>query len=114
MLCVKCRSQINEGSLLCSNCGSTQGSTATPHKVITQDDLIGVTIEDKYRIEKLLGAGGMGKVYQVTRLFIGDQVAMKVLCSEQVADLQAVERFRREAQAAARLKHQNAVTIYDF
>jgi Flp pilus assembly protein TadD len=53
-------------------------------------------------------------VYRATRVLIGDSVAVKLLHAEQVSDAQAVERFRREAQAAARLKHQNAVTIYDF
>ena len=78
------------------------------------DALIGKTIDDKYRIESKLGEGGMGAVYLSTRLMIGDTVAIKILHSTQVSDPQAIERFRREAQAAARLKHQNAVTIYDF
>jgi serine/threonine protein kinase len=78
------------------------------------DALIGITIDDKYRIESKLGEGGMGAVYLSTRLMIGDTVAIKILHSAQVSDPQAIERFRREAQAAARLKHQNAVTIYDF
>lgn len=76
--------------------------------------LIGKTIDGKYRIESILGEGGMGTVYLSTRLMIGDTVAVKILHSAQVSDPQAIERFRREAQAAARLKHQNAVTIYDF
>ncbi|MEK6300516.1 MAG: protein kinase [Acidobacteriota bacterium] len=76
--------------------------------------LVGHTIEGKYRLDTRLGAGGMGTVYRATRLLIGDSVAVKLLHPEQVADSLAVERFRREAQAAARLKHQNAVTIYDF
>ncbi|MEP7337135.1 MAG: serine/threonine-protein kinase, partial [Acidobacteriota bacterium] len=51
---------------------------------------------------------------RATRLMIGDTVALKVLHAEQVADPNAPERFRREAQAAARLKHPNAVMIHDF
>lgn len=75
---------------------------------------IGTTIDGKYRIESILGEGGMGTVYLSTRLMIGDTVAVKILHSQQVSNPQAIERFRREAQAAARLKHQNAVIIYDF
>ena len=75
--------------------------------------LLGSTIADKYRIDAKLGAGGMGAVYCATRLLIGDEVAVKILHSEQ-NDPRAGERFRREAQAAARLKHSNAVSIYDF
>lgn len=68
---------------------------------------------DKYCLDSKLGAGGMGTVYLARRLLIGDEVAIKILHSEQ-NDPRAGERFRREAQAAARLKHQNAVSIYDF
>jgi serine/threonine protein kinase len=78
------------------------------------EDLIGMTVDQKYEIKSVLGVGGMGTVYLSTRLLIGDTVAIKVLNSDQVADAQSVERFRREAQAAARLKHPNAVSIYDF
>ncbi len=55
----------------------------------------------------------MGTVFRATRLVMGDEVAIKILHSDQ-NDPIASERFRREAQAAARLKHPNAVTIYDF
>lgn len=78
------------------------------------DSLIGNTIDDKYRIESILGTGGMGTVYRATRLLIGDAVAIKVLHPAQVSDLQAIERFRREAQAVARLKHPNVVVVHDF
>lgn len=80
----------------------------------SSDSLIGQTVDGKYLIESKLGEGGMGTVYLSTRLMIGDAVAVKILHSAQVSDPQAIERFRREAQAAARLKHQNAVIIYDF
>jgi len=83
------------------------------HNDTLKDPLTGRTIEGKYRIEAKLGAGGMGAVYRATRLVIGDEVAIKILHSEQ-NEPRAGERFRREAQAAARLKHPNAVNIYDF
>ncbi len=78
-----------------------------------QGHQLGPTIANKYRIDAKIGAGGMGTVYRATRLHIGDEVAVKILHAEQ-DDAKAAERFRREAQAAARLKHPNAVTIHDF
>jgi serine/threonine protein kinase len=78
-----------------------------------RDSLTGRTIEAKYRLVAKLGAGGMGAVYRATRLVIGDEVAIKILHADE-NDQRAAERFRREAQAAARLKHPNAVNIYDF
>jgi serine/threonine protein kinase len=71
-------------------------------------------LDQKYYLESKLGVGGMGAVYRAGRLLIGDRVAVKVLHPAQMADPQAVERFRREAQTAARLKHPNVVTVYDF
>jgi serine/threonine-protein kinase len=76
--------------------------------------LIGCVIDRKYRLDVRIGFGGMGEVYRASRLLIGDQVAIKILHATHVSDPQAGERFRREAQAAARLKHPNAVSIYDF
>ena len=75
---------------------------------------VGLRIDNKYLIEAELGSGGMATVYQATRLLIGDSVAIKILHPGQVDNHQSVERFRREAQAAARLKHTNVVPIYDF
>lgn len=75
--------------------------------------MIGRSIDGRYRIDGLIGVGGMGSVYSATRLLIGDVVAIKILHTERM-DANSSERFRREAQAAARLKHPNAVSIYDF
>jgi serine/threonine protein kinase len=88
---------------------------AAPQPAETAPDArIGLTIEGKYRLDSRIGQGGMATVYRATRLLIGDTVAVKILHADQLRDPQAPERFRREAQAAARLKHPNAVTIYDF
>lgn len=81
---------------------------------MTSDSRIGTTIDGRYRIDARLGAGGMATVYRATRLLIGDEVAIKILHGEQLLEPAGAERFRREAQAAARLKHPNAVTIHDF
>ncbi|MGQ0763990.1 MAG: protein kinase domain-containing protein [Acidobacteriota bacterium] len=88
--------------------------TSPANDKVTGDVLLGRTIEGKYRIDAKLGAGGMGAVYRAHRLLIGDDVALKILHPEHVSQPDATERFRREAQAAARLKHANAVSIYDF
>jgi eukaryotic-like serine/threonine-protein kinase len=81
---------------------------------MTSDALLGRVLDEKYRIDAEIGAGGMATVYRATRLHIGDTVAIKVLHAELLRDPQFAERFRREAQTAARLKHPNVVAIYDF
>ena len=78
------------------------------------DPLIGFTLDDKYRIEARLGVGGMGTVYRARHLLIDRTVAVKVLSQRFVEDDAAQMRFRREAKAAGRLQHQNAVAVTDF
>lgn len=78
------------------------------------DPLIGFTLDDKYRIEARLGIGGMGTVYRARHLLIDRAVAVKVLSQRFVEDDAAQMRFRREAKAAGRLQHQNAVAVTDF
>jgi tRNA A-37 threonylcarbamoyl transferase component Bud32 len=78
------------------------------------DPMLGRVIDEKYRIDAEIGAGGMATIYRATRLRIGDVVAIKVLHSELLREPQFAERFEREAQTAARLKHPNVVAVYDF
>lgn len=65
-----------------------------------------------YRIESLLGAGGMGEVYRATDAALGRQVAIKVLPPTFSSDPERVARFRREAQILASLNHPNIGAIY--
>lgn len=67
----------------------------------------------KYRIEKLIGSGGMGTVYLATDIFLRRSVALKVLSPLSESFQDALERFFREARAVARLEHPNIVRIYD-
>jgi len=76
------------------------------------DPMVGRTI-DGYRIEELLGRGGMGAVYRATQLSLGRSVALKVLTDELVDDAQFIERFHREADALSRLSHPNIVTVFE-
>jgi len=67
----------------------------------------------RYEVTSLLGRGGMASVYLATDRVLGRQVAVKVLSKQFAADASFVERFRREAQAAASLSHPNVVGVYD-
>src|SRR5437870_10567364 len=78
------------------------------------DRLIGQVFDGKYRLDERLGEGGMGTVYRATHLLIDRPVAIKVLNERFVTDEAAQERFRREARAAGRIQHTNAVTVTDF
>lgn len=69
---------------------------------------------DDYELLNLLGAGGFGRVYRVRDLHLEREVALKVLHPQLTQDPAVVERFRREAQLAARLNHTNIVRIYDI
>jgi serine/threonine-protein kinase len=69
---------------------------------------------DDYELLSLLGSGGFGRVYKVRDLHLEREVALKVLNPTLTQDTEVVERFRREAQLAARLNHPNIVNIYDI
>ncbi len=69
---------------------------------------------DDYELLGLLGSGGFGRVYRVRDLHLERLVALKVLHPSLTQDPEVVERFRREAQLAARLAHPNIVNIYDI
>lgn len=71
-------------------------------------------ISDKYRLDRLLGRGGMGAVYAGTHVDLDRPCAIKLLLSDFTSDADALERFRREARAAARLNHPNVADTYDY
>jgi len=73
----------------------------------------GDVIADRYEIEELLGVGGMSSVYRARDELLERRVALKVLHPQHSSDPEYVARFRREAQAVARLSHPNIVTVID-
>jgi WD40 repeat protein/serine/threonine protein kinase len=66
-----------------------------------------------YRIVREIGRGGMGVVYEAAQISLGRRVALKVLPHQVAQDARALERFRREAKAAARLHHTNIVPVFE-
>jgi serine/threonine protein kinase len=79
-----------------------------------QDPRVGLILDSKYKLIESLGQGGMGSIFRAQRLHIGDEVAVKLLHNDLVREQKALERFRREARAAAMIRHPNVVSIHDF
>lgn len=77
------------------------------------EKLCGTLVADKYRVERLLGRGGMGAVYEATNVAIGKRVALKFLDREAARDADAVARFQREAEAAGAVESAHIVHIFD-
>ena len=75
---------------------------------------VGQVLDAKYRLERLLGQGGMGAVYLATHLGTERYVALKLIAPQFMRNPEFVERFKREARAAGRLRHPNVVDVTDF
>ena len=71
------------------------------------------TIDGKYRLDQLIGKGGMGAVYEARDLRLERVVAVKIMIGHTFGEERAVRRFQREARAVARLSHSNIVSVYD-
>jgi serine/threonine-protein kinase len=75
---------------------------------------IGSVLDGRYRIDGVLGTGGMGRVYRAEHTKIGRSVAIKVLHAAMGRNREASQRFQREAIASGRLDHPNIVGVSDF
>ncbi len=78
------------------------------------DPLIGATLGGLYRVERLIGEGGMGRVYQATHAHLGRAYALKVLGEGRADRPDAVKRFLREAKSANRIEHEHIVKVVNF
>lgn len=79
-----------------------------------QDPRIGLVLQDRYRILRKLGDGGMGSVYEAEHLLIKRRVAIKILHSQFANNADIVARFRREAEAATAIGHPNIIEVTDM
>jgi eukaryotic-like serine/threonine-protein kinase len=89
-------------------------SKSAPPPGPAQLALVGTVLAGRYRIEKLLGSGGMGSVYRAEHVHMRKAVAIKVLHREMTFMPEVVARFEREAVAAARIEHPNVAAATDF
>lgn len=112
--CPTCGLQYSTDFEICPEDQSPLQADATIMVTPPVDPLLGHTLDGKYRLDEKLGVGGMGTVYRALHLLIDRPVAVKVLNRLFVEDEAARTRFRREARAAGRLQHPNAVTVTDF
>jgi eukaryotic-like serine/threonine-protein kinase len=80
---------------------------------MAMDSLIGELFDSRYRIERRVGTGGMADVFLARDETLGRRVAIKILAERYSQDAAFVERFRREATAAAGLSHPNIVSVFD-
>lgn len=78
------------------------------------DALVGQVIAQRYRVNKLIGEGGFGAVYKAQHTGTGDEVAIKVLHTEQAGNAEVVARFQDEAAVTASLKQPHTVRVFDF
>ena len=75
---------------------------------------VGAMVDNKYRVDAIVGQGGMGAVFRAWDVRLERDVAIKVVRSDLLADPDSRERFRRESQILARLQHPSIVTVFDY
>src|SRR5512133_2505564 len=107
--CPECHAATEDAARFCTSCGA-----ALPPAAEAQDPWLGRTVEGKFRIEALVGQGGMGRVYRARHLTLDRPVVLKMLHKAYSSDPQIVQRFQREARAASRLDHPNSIAVLDF
>src|SRR6267378_4133089 len=101
--CPSCGTCYDTGTTRCSRESTALVLVATPRM-----------LAGRYRLEKRLGQGGMGKVYRATDVSLNREAAVKMIRDEFFADRKAIEKFRQESQLTGSLAHPNVVTVYDF
>ncbi len=107
-ICPRCGDAYEDGVAFCAKDGTrlvSAGQTA---------DLIGTVVADRYRITSRIGEGGMGQVYLGEHVRMKRKSAIKIMRPALVGDVEALQRFTREAENASQLSHPNIAAIFDF
>ncbi|HUC40102.1 MAG TPA: protein kinase [Gemmatimonadales bacterium] len=116
MECLKCHTPLPNGSKFCSACGAdvtgggALGASTSATEALMQR--LQRLVQGKYKIERMLGKGGMGAVFLAHDLTLEREVAIKVLPPDVSMDEHIVKRFQQEAKTSAKLDHTNIIPIY--
>jgi len=114
MQCDSCGAALPVEARFCLSCGTRVEQAAPDTTVDPVLEALRAAIGFQYRIERLLGRGGMGAVYLAHEFALDRDVAIKVLPPEHAGTSEVRERFKREARTAARLSHSNIVPLHTF
>lgn len=108
------RTDIFEECPQCGACYDSSSTRCTQEGARLVPVILPRLLEERYRLERRLGRGGMGTVYAASDISLERRVAVKVIRENLVGSAETAERFRQEARAAASFAHPNVVTVYDF
>ncbi len=99
-----------------STAGAKRWPEAPSHEVLQElaEERVGLVIGKRYRIERMLGVGGMGAVYEARHLALGKNYALKILHEVYGRDPDIIDRFMREARAATQTGHPNIIDVNDI
>jgi len=105
MTCPACTDRCDSDTTYCGLCGD---------RIAARDRLVGTVLDERFRIEARIAAGGFGTIYRATMLETGYEVAVKVLHAQHNADPSVSARFRREALTMSSLSDPHTVTTYEL
>jgi serine/threonine-protein kinase len=107
VLCPRCRATYPDGFRVCPTDGETLTST-------TVDPLLGAILDERYRVEEMIGEGLLGRVYRARNVRIRRQCAIKIPADGSLIHGQATQRLLNEAEAGGRIDHPNVVAVLDL
>lgn len=113
MNCTQCGTAVRKEMRFCPSCGTPVRSDEPASGQDARIAALEQALKYKYKIIKKIGAGGFAEVYLGEHAQLGRQVAIKMLLHSFAGEDDMIERFRREAKAAAKLSHPNIIDIYD-
>ncbi len=130
LICPSCQTSNDDDAITCVSCGESPSLVPRPRAVLPVDSLSGAErtqnipadvqansgsmIGGRYRVEAVLGRGGMGIVYRSHDTELGEKVAIKLIAPELLEDPREIDRLKREIITARRVSHPNVIRIHEF
>src|SRR5690349_10766492 len=115
MECARCGAATDSGALFCANCGAV--AALSPEVVPAPGDglleRLRAATRGDLEIARLIGQGGMARVYLARQVRLEREIAVKVVSPDLLTQTEMIQRFRREANTVASLRHPHIVTVYD-